>query len=74
MAIMVLSGLKLIFAKPPLLLLATGLAILVFISWALLPNIGLLWQIVSSGTIALADKISVVASLIGSIGTGSSRL
>jgi hypothetical protein len=74
MAVMILTGLRLIFARPTILLLAAGLAILAFVIAALLPNLGLAWQIVSSGAISLADKVNVVASLIGSIGTGTSGL
>jgi hypothetical protein len=74
MAIMILTGLRLIFARPLLLLLTAGLAILAFVIAALLPNLGLTWQIASSREVSVADKVNVVASFIGSIGTGSSAL
>jgi hypothetical protein len=70
----VLAGLRLIFGRPRLLLFAAGLAVLAFVVAALLPNLGLIWQIVSSGAISATDKVNVVASLIGSIGTGASGL
>jgi len=74
MAIRILAGLGLIFARPLFVVLAAGLAALIFVISALVPNLGLAWEIASAASISLADKIQVLASLIGSIGAGSSGL
>ena len=49
------------------LALVTSVAVLVFAAW--LPNLGLVWQIGTSSSVSLADKIKVLASLAGSITT-----
>ncbi len=66
---MVVAGLRQVFAKGRYVLLAaaTGLAVFILATW--LPNLGLVWQIASSASIPLADKVNVLTALIGSIGT-----
>ena len=66
---MVAAGLRQVFAEGRYILLAatTGLAVFVLATW--LPNLGLVWQIASSTTVSLADKVDVLTALIGSIGT-----
>lgn len=58
-----------IFSDVRYILLATLSALFVFVLSTWLPNLGLVWQISTSSSIALADKIDVLLSLIGSIGT-----
>lgn len=67
--LLVLAGLKTVFSRPRLVLLAVavGAAVLVLATW--LPNAKLVWQIASSSSISFADKARVLAALIGSIGT-----
>ena len=66
---MVVAGLREVFAEGRYILLAatTGLVVFILATW--LPNLGLVWQIAASTTVPLADKVSVLTSLIGSIGT-----
>ena len=66
---MVAQGLKQVFAEGKYILLAatTGLAVFILATW--LPNLGLVWQIATSASIPLADKVKVLTALIGSIGT-----
>jgi hypothetical protein len=66
---MVAAGLRQVFAEGRYVLLAatTGLVVFILATW--LPNLGLVWQIAVSTTVPLADKVNVLTSLIGSIGT-----
>src|SRR6266446_5923937 len=66
---MVGVGLREVFVQGRYILLAatTGLAVFIFAMW--LPNLGLVWQIASSGSVSLADKVRILTALIGSIGT-----
>ena len=66
---MVAAGLRQVFADVRYVLLAaaTGLAVFILATW--LPNLGLVWQIAASTSIPLSDKVNVLASLVGSIGT-----
>ena len=66
---MVALGLRRVFAdwKYILLAAATGLAVFILATW--LPNLGLVWQIVASTSVSLADKVKVLTALTGSIGT-----
>ncbi len=66
---MVATGLRQVFARGSYILLAaaTGLAVFILATW--LPNLGLVWQIAASASVSLADKVKVLAALIGSIGT-----
>ncbi len=66
---MVAVGLRQVFTKGSYILLAaaTGLAVFILATW--LPNLGLVWQIVASASVSLADKVQVMTALIGSIGT-----
>lgn len=67
--LLILAGLKVVFSRPRLVLLAVvvGVAVVVLATWA--PNAKLVWQIASSTSISLADKLRVLAALAGSIGT-----
>jgi len=47
-------------------LIAT-LAVFIFATW--LPNLGLVWQIIRSASVPLADKLQILAALVGSIET-----
>ncbi len=66
---MVAAGLRQVFTEARYVLLATttGLAVFIVATW--LPNLGLVWQIVASGSVPLADKASILVALIGSIAT-----
>ena len=66
---MVAAGLRQVFTEVRYILLAatTGLAVFIVATW--LPNLGLVWQIVTSGSVPLADKAEILVALIGSIGT-----
>lgn len=47
-------------------LIAT-VAVFIFATW--LPNLGLVWQITRSASVPLADKLQILAALVGSIET-----
>ncbi len=66
---MVATGLRQVFTEGRYILLAatTGLAVFIVATW--LPNLGLVWQIATSGSVPLADKVRILVALIGSIGT-----
>ena len=66
---MVAAGLRQVFAEGRYILLAatTGLAVFILATW--LPNLGLVWQIAASASVPFADKVKILAALIGSIGT-----
>ncbi len=66
---MVAAGLRQVFTDARYVLLATttGLAVFIVATW--LPNLGLVWQIVASGSVPLADKANILVALIGSIAT-----
>lgn len=69
---MALQAFRQVFTKCMYILLAaiTALAVFVLATW--LPNLDLVWQIAASGSIPLLDKVTVLAALIGSIGTNFS--
>jgi len=71
---MVADGLRQVFAdlRYVALAVATGFALFVLATW--LPNLGLVWQIAVSATVPIADKLSVLTALIGSIGTNFTTL
>ena len=50
-----------------LLAAATGLATFVLATW--FANLGLVWHIATSGSMALSDKLAILVALVGSIGT-----
>src|SRR3546814_3024663 len=54
-------------ARYVILASAVGLAVFILATW--LPNFGLVWQIAASGSVPLADKVEVLAALVGSIAT-----
>lgn len=62
-------GLRLVFVRGRYVLLATTTALAVFILATWLPNLSLVRQIVTSGSISFADKVRILTALIGSIGT-----
>ncbi len=66
---MVAQALRRVFADAKYLLVAVTAALAVFILATWLPNLGLVWQISVSSSVSLADKVQVLAALIGSIGT-----
>src|SRR5262245_295964 len=45
----------------------SALAVFIFATW--LPNLGLVWQIIRSASVPLADKLQILAALVGSIET-----
>jgi len=65
----VLSTLKLVLKDPRYATLTVLVASFVFVLATWLPNLGLIWQIVSSSSIALSDKLGFLFSLVGSIQT-----
>jgi len=50
-----------------LLAIVAGLFVLIFATW--LPNLGLVWQVVSSDSIPLPNKIEILTALVRSLGT-----
>ena len=66
---MIYQALKRVFGEVKYagLALVTSVAVLVFAAW--LPNLGVVWQIGTSSSVSLADKIKVLAGLAGSITT-----
>src|SRR5262245_38813147 len=62
-------ALKQVFAEGRYVLLAAGVSLFAFILATWLPNLGLVWQVTTSGSVSLADKVTILTALIGSIGT-----
>lgn len=58
-----------VFARLPYALLAIAVAGAVFILTTWLPNLGLLWQVMTSDAASFADRVTLVAGLTASIGT-----
>lgn len=50
-------------------LIAVIVALFVFVLATWLPNLGLIWQIATSPSVSLLDKVDILASLVGSIAT-----
>lgn len=63
------DALRQVFSSKRYCLLAISVAAAVFVLATWLPNLGLVWQIVTSTTIALFDKARILAALVTSIGT-----
>src|SRR3546814_218693 len=66
---MVGRALRQVFTEARYVILASAVGLAVFILATWLPNLGLVWQIVASGSVPLADKVEVLAGLVGSIAT-----
>ncbi len=66
---MVVQALRLVFTEARYIILASAVGLAVFILATWLPNLGLVWQIVASGSVPFADKVEVLAALVGSIAT-----
>jgi len=64
-----LSAFKQVFHSARYVIIAGIVSLVVFLFATWLPNLGLIWQIVSSSSIALADKFGFLFSLVGSIQT-----
>lgn len=58
-----------VFTRLPYALLAVVIATAVFVLTTWLPNLGLLWQVMTSGAASFADRVTLVAGLTASIGT-----
>ena len=71
---MVSGTLQLVFRKPWFVILALVVSLVVFSVAVWLPNFVLIFQIIGSSTITLSDKVSVLWSLYGSIGTNFTTL
>ncbi len=67
--VVIAAGLRQVFARSRYVMLAAAAALAVFVLATWLPNLGLVWQIASSASIPLADKLGVLTALVGSIGT-----
>ncbi len=50
-----------------LLAIGAGLSVLIFATW--LPNLGLVWQVVTSDSIPLSNKIEILTALVRSLST-----
>ena len=66
---MVGRALAQVFSNGWYILLAAITALILFVLTTWLGNLGLVWQIATSEWLPLADKVRIVVSLIGSIGT-----
>src|SRR3546814_8741654 len=66
---MVGRALRQVFTEARYVILASAVGLAVFILATWLPNLGLVWQIAASGSVPLADKVEVLAALVGSIAT-----
>src|SRR3546814_6039646 len=62
-------ALRQVFTEARYVILASAVGLAVFILATWLPNFGLVWQIAASGSVPLADKVEVLAALVGSIAT-----
>ena len=65
----VLSSFQQVFRNVRYGIIAGLVALLVFVLATWLPNLGLVWQITKSSTIAFSDKFGFLLSLVGSIQT-----
>src|SRR5947199_39073 len=63
------SALRQVFAESGYVLLAVGISLAAFVLATWLPNLGLVWQIATSESVSLADKVNILTALVGSIGT-----
>lgn len=61
--------LKRVFGEPRYAALALVTAVVVFVFATWLPNLGLIWEIGVSPSVTLADKVMILAGLVGSIAT-----
>lgn len=61
-----------VFTEGSYMLLAAvvGLSLLIFVTW--LPNLGLVWQVLTLGSVPLLSKIEILAALVGSLNTNFS--
>jgi len=66
---MLIAAFKQVFSSIRYLAIAGITAFAVFVLSAWLPNLGLVWQIVTSSTASIADKFSILTGLLGSIQT-----
>ena len=66
---MIYHALRLVFGDPKYAALALVVAVLVFVFATWLPNLSLVWQIGTSSSVTLPDKIEILAGLVGSIVT-----
>jgi hypothetical protein len=66
---MIARALICVFKEWPYALIATIVALCVFVVATWLPNLGLIWQITVSPSVPLLDKATILASLVGSIAT-----
>lgn len=66
---MLTRGLIQVFSNGWFVLLAATTAFVIFVLTTWLGNLGLIWQIITSGGLPLVDKLGVMVALTGSIGT-----
>src|SRR6266851_550245 len=66
---MIAQALICVFKEWPYTLIATIIALCVFVVATWLPNLGLLWRIATSPSVPLLYKATVLASFVGSIAT-----
>lgn len=66
---MIVQALLIVFKEWPYVLMATVVALLIFLLATWLPNLGLIWQITVSPSVPILDKAKVLANLAGSITT-----
>ena len=71
---MIVGALTKVFRDWRYSLLATGVALFVFMFATWLPNIRLLFAILESPAVSLADKVALPVNLLGSIATNFSAL
>lgn len=66
---MIWQALRQVFGEGRYITLATAIGLVTFILTTWLGNLGLVWQIATSGSVPLADKMRILAALTGSIAT-----
>lgn len=71
---MFLLAIRQVFGEAKYLLLAITTGLVTFVLTAWLANLALVWQIVTSEWVPVADKATILITLIGSIGTNFTGL
>lgn len=65
----IFSSFKQVFRNVRFMLIASIVSLTVFVLATWLPNLGLIWQITTSSTVSLQNKLNLMFSLVGSIQT-----
>lgn len=69
---MIFSAFKKVFGRKRYLVIAVLVSFVVFTLSTWLPNLGLVWYVITSDTVSFTDKITILAGLLASIQTNFS--